>query len=221
MMKDKPKIKEMNHYLNQTDNVHLSKLRQSKFKIIKFIVRLWHQMLIGKLAGGNLSLSYQRRSNLDKKWLIMVLKDYRRSLLLAEGQCKKIPLSSDGWLYPIDIEIAKTIFELNRQGVKTSFSCQGHLKPYGYSSPYISLDYNQKFPSDLIQDLKVSNIKYQHNLQKEKKDNPYRHGESLYGYVRNEITALEDYTNFLKVLENWANKKNNTAIKDLKNQWKS
>lgn len=132
-------------YLNHTDNPHLAKYRAKykKHPIKAPLVDLVEHLkvnFIGMLAGGNITLSYKRRSKMDKIWLIYLLQDYRFHVLLSEGAGRKVPFWDGSRFNSIDRGIAPFVFALNKKEIRTGNSCEGRINNIkGHSCvPYIT-----------------------------------------------------------------------------------
>lgn len=209
--------------LNHTDNIALRQYREKYKKhsclmFFKDIIEFAYKTTIQKIAGADIVLSYARRSPIDKYWLIMLLKEYKKNLILAEGKGKKIPFNNNNYLYPIDAKIAKAIFALNNQGIDTKYCCEGGQERGHSYSVYITLDYNKHFPDSLINKLNESKVNYE--LCSQKIDNPYENGPALYARSTKEKSNHESNNEMLSALEDWADEQGVPDLNVLKHQWK-
>ncbi len=197
--------------LNDTENTYLIEYRK-KFKKnpIKFIflefMAYFYICILSLLCGKNIKKSYQRRSALDKKWIISELNNFRKSRRLSDHSSDVLPIWLNNEFACIDAQISLPIFTLNQLGVQTMFCCHGHKNLHTISYAYISLQKKQHFPQDLIEYLDSKKIPY--------KIKTWNKSDGLYPehHQYNEI--------FVKALNDWASQYHVLNLSDLKSIWK-
>jgi hypothetical protein len=170
--------------------------------------------LLKSCAGNNVNRSYKRRNNFDKKWLILVINDYRRYRSLSEGKGKKIPfLDTNNRLRVIDEKIAPVVFCLKKMGIKTCCSCEGNQDEGHSYTPYITTDKNNKIPLGLLNYLTSKGLKY------EFKDKNRYCEDSLHARFEHS-KKIEGRLLFLRAVTEWSIINGITNITELKNEWK-
>lgn len=202
---------EMLAKLNHTNNLHLIEYR--KKNIIKILFTNSYNNfkihIFSLLAGGDIKKSYQRRNALDKLWIISLLNEYKKDLLLSEGFGRKVPLWNGFRFCVIDRKIAPVVFALNKIGVQTNNSCEGNQETGHSWTAYISTSVDDKLPKELIDYLIRKNVRYSFN-------------ESYSEYVGNVLHAknAEENKIFVEALTDWAKEKGINDIDESKYFWR-